>query len=276
VTCNDADEGTFRIPVSGVVDGNSPSISQCANPRELVMTSAAGVALPDLTGEVVATDIEPGALTVTQSPTAGTLLLAGTTVVTLTVRDTAGNESFCETAVTVVRKPTAGADFGETVSGVPTTFRGSRLLANDSDPDGEALTLTGVATTSANGGTISRVGDAVTYTPPGGFVGTDTFTYTLTAGSRTATGLVTVRVRTSDLIPSNAVYLRPVASPGTGMEMRFSGIAGRAYSVQFTETIGSGWTELSRQTAQAGSGFIDFVHTTPPPVNGFYRCLPAN
>lgn len=276
VTCNDADEGTFRIPVSGVVDGNSPSISQCANPRELVMTSAAGVALPDLTGEVVATDIEPGALTITQSPTAGTLLLAGTTVVTLTVRDTAGNESFCETAVTVVRKPTAGADFGETVSGVPTTFRGSRLLANDSDPDGEALSLTGLASTSANGGTISRVGDAVTYSPPGGFVGTDTFTYTLTAGSRTATGLVTVRVRTSDLIPSNAVYLRPVASPGTGMEMRFSGIAGRAYSVQFTETIGSGWTELSRQTAQAGSGFIDFVHTTPPPGSGFYRCLPAN
>jgi hypothetical protein len=87
---------------------------------------------------------------------------------------------------------------------------------------------------------------------------------------------VTVRVRTSDLIPSNAVYLRPVASPATGMEMRFSGIGGRSYSVQFTETIGSGWTELSRQTAQAGSGFIDFVHTTPPPGSGFYRCLPAN
>ncbi len=276
VTCNDSDEGTFRIPVSGVVDGNSPSISQCANPRELVMTLAGGVALPDLTGEVVATDVEPGALTITQSPTAGTLLLAGTTVVTLTVRDAAGNESFCEAVVTVVRKPSAGADFGETVSGVPTTFRGSRLLANDSDPDGEALTLTGVASTSANGGTISRVGDVVTYTPSGGFVGTDTFTYTLTAGSRTATGLVTVRVRTSDLIPSNAVYIRPVASPGTGMAMRFSGIGGRAYSVQFTETIGSGWTELSRQTAQAGSGFIDFVHTTPPPGRGFYRCLPAN
>jgi hypothetical protein len=276
ITCNDADEGTFRIPVTGTVDGNAPTISKCAEPQALVLANAAGVALPDLTGGIIATDVEPGPLTVTQSPEAGTLLLAGTTLVTITVRDGAGNEAFCETAVTVVRIPSAGADFGETVSGVPTTFRGSRLLANDTDPDGEALTLVGVASTSANGGSISRVGDAVTYTPPGGFVGTDTFSYTLAAGSKTATGWVTVRVRTSDLIPSNAVYLRPVASPGTGMEMRFSGIGGRAYSVQFTETIGSGWTELSRQTAQAGSGFIDFVHTTPPPGSGFYRCLPAN
>ena len=136
-----------------------------------------------------------------------------------------------------------------------------------------AITFSAILSAQAGGGAS---GDAVTYTPPGGFVGTDTFTYTLAAGSRTATGLVSVRVRTSDLIPSNAVYLRPMASPGTGIEMRFSGISGRSYSVQFTESIGSGWTELSRQTAQAGSGLNDFVHTTPPPGNGFYRCLPAN
>ena len=67
-----------------------------------------------------------------------------------------------------------------------------------------------------------------------------------------------------------------VAAPGTGMEMRFSGIAGRSYSVQFTEAIGTGWTELTRLTAQSGSGFLDYTHANPPPGNGFYRCLPAN
>lgn len=276
VSCNDADEGTFRFPVTGTVDGNAPTISQCADPRTLVMTAPAGVALPDLTGEIVATDVEPGPLTVLQSPEAGTLLLAGTTLVTITVRDGAGNESVCEAAVTVVRMPSAGPDFGETVSNVPTTFRGVRLLANDTDPDGEPISIQGVASASANGGVVTRVGDVVTYTPPGGFVGTDTFTYTVAAGTRTSTGLVTVRVRTSDLIPSNAVFIRAVASPGTGMEMRFSGIAGRSYSVQFTEAIGTGWTELTRLTAQPGSGFLDYTHANPPPGNGFYRCLPAN
>jgi hypothetical protein len=204
------------------------------------------------------------------------MLLAGTTLVTITVRDGAGNESVCEAAVTVIRMPSAGPDFGETVANVPTTFRGVRLLANDTDPDGEALSFQAVAGSSANGGLVTRVGDVVTYTPPGGFVGTDTFTYTVAAGTRTATGVVTVRVRTSDLIPSNAVFIRPVASPGTGMEMRFSGIAGRSYSVQFTEAIGTGWTELTRLTAQPGSGFLDYTHANPPPGNGFYRCLPAN
>ena len=141
-------------------------------------TAAAGATLALLAGCASA----PTATGSAGSPTDETQpLLAGSTLVTLTVRDAAGNAAFCEAAVTVIRMPSAGADFGETVSGVPTTFRGSRLLANDTDPDGEVLTLTGVASTSANGGMISRVGDAVTYTPPGGFVGTDTFTYTLAA-----------------------------------------------------------------------------------------------
>ena len=82
-------------------------------------------------------------------------------------------------------------------------------------------------------------------------------------------------MRASDLVPSNAVYLRAATSPATGMELRFAGLPGRQYSVQFTQNLSAGWTELARVTAQSPSGFIDYAHTTAPPGLGFYRCLPA-
>lgn len=275
VTTSDSDEGTFRIPVVGIVDGNAPSITSCAAPVTLVQSDAAGAALPDLTASVAASDVEPGTLTYVQSPAAGTLLTAGVTSVAVIVTDAAGNEARCRVAVTVVRLPAAGADFGETVNDVPTAFRADRLLANDSDPDGSSLSLVAVEPVSANGGTVTLAAGVVGYVPPAGFVGSDTFHYTLAAGSRTAQGTVTVRVRAASQIPSNLVYLRGVPTPSVGMELRFAGLPGRAYSVQFSPNLNGPWTELARVTAASGSGFIDYLHADAPTGIGFYRTLPA-
>ncbi len=67
------------------------------------------------------------------------------------------------------------------------------VLANDSDPDGDALTITTVGT-PANG-TASIAGTAVNYTPRAGFVGTDSFTYSISDGrGGTAQATVTVTV----------------------------------------------------------------------------------
>ncbi len=275
VRSSDSDEATFTVPLSGAVDGTAPQIVTCATNRTLVMSGPNGPALPDLTAEVVATDAEPGALSLTQSPPAGTILAAGDISVAITVSDAAGNQTVCLAVVSVVRLPVAGPDFGETVVDVPTAFRADRLVANDSDPDGTPLSLGGVDTASFQGGVVSLSAGLVSYSPPPGFVGSDTFRYTLVAGGRTVTGLVTVRVRASTLIPSNVVYLRPAALPGTGMEMRFSGLPGRSYSVQFSTALTGPWNEQVRLTALAGSGFIDFTHATAPSGSGFYRCLPA-
>jgi len=275
VSTSDSDEGTFRIPVAGIVDGNAPTITACAAPLTLVQSGPDGVALPDLTASVSATDVEPGALTFRQSPAAGTLLTSGFTSVAVTVSDAAGNESLCLVTVTVVRLPSAGADFGETVNDVPTAFRADRLLANDADPDGASLSLTAVEATSAQGGSVTLAAGVVAYTPPAGFVGTDTFRYTLTAGGRTAQGTVTVRVRASSQIPVNLVFLRPATAPATGMDLRFAGLPGRSYSVQFSPDLTGPWAELARVSAATGSGFIDHSHSTAPSGAGFYRCLPA-
>jgi M6 family metalloprotease-like protein len=72
-----------------------------------------------------------------------------------------------------------------------------RVLDNDTDPNGDALTLK-----SATGGTMGGIvngqpgGTTLAYTPPANFFGTDTFTYTVQDGhGGEATASVTVTVR---------------------------------------------------------------------------------
>ena len=74
------------------------------------------------------------------------------------------------------------------------------VLTNDTDPDGDQLTITSVG--PASRGTVVNNGDGtLTYTPAGGFIGVDTFTYTICApegcltSSSTAAVTVTVEKR---------------------------------------------------------------------------------
>ncbi len=78
---------------------------------------------------------------------------------------------------------TVGTDVGQAVT--------VNVLASAYDADGDPLTVT---VGSASHGTAALNGTVVTYTPNSGFSGTDTFTYTVSDGQATATGLVTVTV----------------------------------------------------------------------------------
>jgi hypothetical protein len=70
------------------------------------------------------------------------------------------------------------------------------VLANDIDPDRapRSLMIDSIAGGAA-GSTIAISGNAVIYTPPAGFRGTDTFTYVATDGQATASGTVSVAVK---------------------------------------------------------------------------------
>ncbi len=68
------------------------------------------------------------------------------------------------------------------------------VLDNDTDPDGDPLTVTG-ATDGVNGTTIVKQDGTISYTPDPEFNGTDTYTYTINdgnGGSDTATVTITV------------------------------------------------------------------------------------
>lgn len=95
-------------------------------------------------------------------------------------------------SVTPNQPPVANPDSDTTAAGTPVTIN---LLANDSDPDGNTITLTGAESTTANSGKVLLNTETVTYTPADGFTGDDSFTYTISDGNGgTATGTVTVTV----------------------------------------------------------------------------------
>ncbi len=69
------------------------------------------------------------------------------------------------------------------------------VLGNDTDPDGDSFSLDQFDAVSANGGTVTLDGDQLVYTPPVGFEGTDTFTYTIIdSNGETGTATVTLSV----------------------------------------------------------------------------------
>ncbi len=74
------------------------------------------------------------------------------------------------------------------------------VLANDIDPDGDQLTITSVGP-AAHGSVVNNGNGTLTYTPAAGFIGFDTFTYTICApegclvSSSTAAVTVTVQKR---------------------------------------------------------------------------------
>ncbi|MGP1386414.1 MAG: Ig-like domain-containing protein [Thainema sp.] len=86
------------------------------------------------------------------------------------------------------------------------------VLGNDTDPDGNPLSITGVQSTSAQGGSVVvNANGTVNYTPAEDFSGTDTFTYTIQdsqGGQDTAT--VTVTVAPLPTNPGTANYANAV------------------------------------------------------------------
>jgi hypothetical protein len=95
-----------------------------------------------------------------------------------------------EPCTTANRAPDAVDDTASTAVNKSVTIN---VLANDTDPDGDPLTLTAV--TKPPKGTATISGGRVTYIPNRGFRGIDTFSYTISDGrGGTDTATVTVNV----------------------------------------------------------------------------------
>ncbi|HKF42609.1 MAG TPA: Ig-like domain-containing protein [Thermoanaerobaculia bacterium] len=129
--------------------------------------------------------------TVTYTPVAG---FTGTDTFSYTVSDGKGATASAKVTVTVSTPPNsppvANDDTATTSKNKAVTIA---VLANDTDPDGDPLTITGVSV--ASNGSVSATATKVTYTPNKDFLGTDSFTYSITDGrGGTASARVTVSV----------------------------------------------------------------------------------
>ena len=133
--------------------------------------------------------------TVTYTPAAG---YSGPDSFSYTISDGHGGTDTGLVSLTVSpgnRPPSASNDTLTTSVDVPATVS---VLANDTDPDGDALTVTG-ASTPANGTTVVNANGSITYTPAAGYVGTDSFTYTISDG-RGGVGGASVSVTVSEQV----------------------------------------------------------------------------
>ena len=82
---------------------------------------------------------------------------------------------------------------------------GIGVLFNDTDPDGDGLTVSASDVTSGEGGTVAVAADgSFTYDPAAEFNGVDTFDYTVTDGALFDTATVTITVAAEPDAP-NAV-----------------------------------------------------------------------
>ena len=154
-------------------------------------------------------DVEGDALAVVEAsaPTHGTAVADTGAVVYTPEPDFHGTDSFtyvvgdgsgltAQAAVTVTvlpvnDPPLAGDDAEDTPEDTPVTIS---VLGNDSDPDGDALTVVEVSAPTHGTARLTDTGEVV-YTPEPDFHGTDSFTYLVGDGSGlTARAAVTVTV----------------------------------------------------------------------------------
>ncbi len=167
--------------------------------------------------------------------------------------------------------PVAGADSIQRYPTQGVKVRLSTLLANDSDADADTLTIT-VGTTSTNGATITVSGNWVQYTPAPGSTNVDEFTYTISDGrGAVVTGTVTVSIKV-DNDPGQNLVISDLG--GGSFQIRGNGIPGRAYRLQFTDTLAPpAWAELpgGSVTADASGAFV-FIDTSGS-VMRYYRSV---
>ena len=92
------------------------------------------------------------------------------------------------------RPPVAATDFATTVANVAVTIR--NMLTNDSDPEGDPLSIISTDTTSVHGGTITALSNGTyLFAPATNFSGLDSFTYRIddsNGGSATGTVQITI------------------------------------------------------------------------------------
>ncbi|MCU9849246.1 cadherin domain-containing protein [Defluviimonas sp. WL0024] len=124
--------------------------------------------------------------------------------VEVTVSDGISPSNAALATIAIDRAPDPVRDAVSTTPDTPAVI--SDVLAND-DPGDWPASVTGFDSVSSAGGTvIAGANNSFSYTPPAGFIGSDSFTYTITDfDGDSATGLVTIAVGVN--APPTAVVL---------------------------------------------------------------------
>ena len=229
------------------IDNTKPVITKCAPAQRANADANCSAKVPDFTGNVTATDncTAVGSLVITQAPTAGISVSTGTTNVTITVKDAAGNPTTCTTSFTVndVTAPTItkcapaqSANADANCSAKVPDFTGN-VTATDNCTASNALVITQfpVAGTSVTKGVTT-----VTLTIKDAAGNPTTCTTTFTVTDNTAPAITCPSNITLSACQSTATYAPPTATdncPGVTVARTAGPASGSTFANGTTTTI---------------------------------------
>ena len=148
--------------------------------------------------------------------------------------------------------PVAGNDTANAVEDTALTISAATLLANDTDADGNTLSITAVQ--GATHGTVALVGGNVVFTPAANYSGPASFTYTVSDGQGgTATGTVNLTVAAvadkPTLTITNAAGQLVFANSWESAPVTNADTSSTSYTASTTL---EGWTRVDTPDGQAG------------------------
>ncbi len=133
-----------------------------------------------------------GGTSITYTPTTG---YSGADSFSYTISDPAGHTASATVSVTVAPANQPPAAVNDSITTPKNTAKTFDPRVNDSDPEGDALTITGTSSGPSHGTAAVNSGVSITYTPTTGYSGSDSFNYTISDGhGGTATATVSVTV----------------------------------------------------------------------------------
>jgi hypothetical protein len=215
---------TFTITFSAAPDAPSAAADAVTTDEDSAVTFDVLANDADADGDTVtltgydASALATGSLTAngggsfTYLPAGG---WAGTEMFTYTVSDGLGGSDGATVTITVTdvaHAPDAVDDAYTSDPDAVLTVSAPGLLANDSDHDGDVVTVHTSPVSAPTNGSVTLAADGgFTYAPVPGFTGTDTFAYRIDDGTgRTDVGTATIVV--SSTVTSSVLYLGSVGA----------------------------------------------------------------
>jgi hypothetical protein len=179
-----------------------------------------------------------------------------------------GNTVMAEYVFTLDRPPVASNTIITAAQGQTIQIPFSQVLTNDSDADGDTLTIGDFSDLSANGGFVTTNDMTFTYTPPEGLTGQDRFAYIVVDGrGGEAVGSIII-----NFMPVNQIHIDASKISSTGAELIMAGIPGEPYLIQASTDL-LHWVNLSTVTANE-AGIIQLLDAAAVQYpHRFYRAI---